>query len=222
MLVWRQLGCRHYLVFRPTNSWAGPIAREALQQIAAGLGAGRAFLWPGRPALWRVVLVSVCSRVTMPGQITLAFPAQAWRRPTCSPTRFLQARHTTNAGAVFTLDHGHNDSQPVVERLEPRIGALAGGLGACAWSSRRGMTGLRHASGEGSQSRGRQTTALANLSSQVGKAGPVSHHRSGIRCSRWRLGNRQCYNLLGFRKPIAANPLKLPESAGRRWLRHRI
>ena len=108
--------------------WGLGQSREALQQVAASLGADVPFFVFGRPALARGVGERLLA-VTMPvTDYVLAFPGAGVATANVFTDPQLKRDTPANAGAVFMLDHGHNDLQPVAERLEPRIGALLADL----------------------------------------------------------------------------------------------
>ncbi len=122
--------------------WALHQSREALQQVAMGIGADVPFFVFGRPALVRGIgerLLAVTAPAT---DYVLAFPAVGVATASVFSDSALRRDTPANPTAVFTLDHGHNDLQPVAERLEPAIAALRAALaGLCPAGTEPRMTG---------------------------------------------------------------------------------
>ncbi len=135
--------------------WALKLDRASLQSLGATLGADVPFFVFGQPALARGIGERLLS-VSLPvSDYVIAFPGSGVATANVFTDPALRRNSPENAGGVFTLDHGHNDLQPVAERLEPRIGALcrafagAGvlprmtGSGACVFARLPGRTAAK-------------------------------------------------------------------------------
>ena len=175
--------------------WGLGQSREALQQVAASLGADVPFFVFGRPALARGVGERLLA-VTMPvTDYVLAFPGAGVATANVFTDPQLKRDTPANAGAVFMLDHGHNDLQPVAERLEPRIGALLADLAhLCPPGIAPRMTGSGACVFAGLTITRPPAKSRDNLSSQAGKLGRP-HHRPASAVRDGAFSNRQCYNL---------------------------
>lgn len=109
--------------------WGLGQSREALQQVAATVGADVPFFVFGQPALARGIGERLLA-VSLPvADYVVAFPGTGVATASVFTDPALRRDTPANSAAVFTLDHGHNDLQPVAERLQPRIAALRTDMG---------------------------------------------------------------------------------------------
>lgn len=148
--------------------WRLGQSREALQQVAAGIGADVPFFVFGQPALARGVgerLLAVTAPVT---DYVLAFPGAGVATGSVFTDSLLKRDTPVNPVAVFEPDYGHNDLQPVAERLEPRIAALRADMARlCPPGTTPRMTG----SGACVFARAHNRQTAGEIALQLGRSG---------------------------------------------------
>lgn len=104
--------------------WELQYSRAQLQTIGAALGADVPFFVFGQPALARGVGERLLAVSLPAADYAVAFPDTGVATATVFTDSRLTRDTPTNPATVFALDYGHNDLEPVAERMEPKIAAL--------------------------------------------------------------------------------------------------
>lgn len=99
--------------------------RTELQALAARLGADVPFFVFGLPALARGIGEHLLSLSLPLADYVVAFPGTGLATAGVFTDAALKRDSAPCPAEVFGLDYGHNDLQPVAERLQPRIAELA-------------------------------------------------------------------------------------------------
>jgi len=104
--------------------WSLELARDQLRAIGAKLGADVPFFVFGRPAFASGVGERLLAMSLPPANYVVAFPDAGVATARVFTDSDLTRNTPSAAKDVFAEDYGHNDLQPVAERLQPRISAL--------------------------------------------------------------------------------------------------
>ncbi len=105
--------------------WGLGLQRAQLQALAATLGADVPFFLFCKPALARGIGEHLLS-VTLPTACyVVAFPGFGLATANVFSDPTLKRDSAGGTAPVYMLDYGHNDLQPVAERMQPQVAALA-------------------------------------------------------------------------------------------------
>ena len=135
--------------------WSLSQTRDQLRAVGAKLGADVPFFIFGQPAFASGVGERLLAMSIPSDDYVVAFPGVGVATASVFADLSLTRNTSSTAKSVFVKSYGHNDLQPIAERLQPRISALrsvfiqAGaeprmtGSGACVFAPSRDATSAR-------------------------------------------------------------------------------